>query len=68
MFLVAENLASNAVATPPGGLSHQLAADFQAHAAVLERVHPDADAGQVAKLVEWLAERDFGTTSRRFRS
>lgn len=68
MFLVGENLAAGSTATSPSGLNLQLAADFRAHAVLLEQVRPDAGPGDVAKLVEWLAERDFGTTSRRFRS
>lgn len=68
MFLVGENLAADAVPTPPAGLNLQLAADFRAHAGLLAQVRPNAVPGDVAKLVEWLAERDFGTTSSRFRS
>lgn len=66
VFLVCENLAS-AVAPPRGasrrleGLDTRLAARFRRCAAVLARFRPGGTEDDVGKVVEVLAERDFGT-------
>lgn len=64
VFLACENLArrpdGSAGALPaPTALNHSLATTFRKYAEVLPRVRPDVVEGDVAKLVELLADRDF---------
>ena len=64
VFLACENLArrpdgaANAL-PPPTALNSSLAATFRKYAEVLPRVRPEVVEGDVAKLVELLADRDF---------
>jgi len=64
VFLACENLArrpdGTANALPaPTALNTSLAATFRKYAEVLPRVRPEVVEGDVAKLVELLADRDF---------
>lgn len=64
MFLVCENLvpdetAENVPALMLAPLNDQLAAAFRGSADAWQRVQPDAPIGDVAKIVELLAHRDF---------
>lgn len=67
VFLVGENLADG---KPTGGrglvadpFRARLAADFARAAEALPRVRPPATTGDVGKLIEVLAERDFGSVA-----
>jgi hypothetical protein len=70
MFLACENLAAGQTSrdrgTPPSALNEKIATAFHRYASEWQRMHPDAPAGDAAKIVELLAGRDFaaGGTER----
>lgn len=73
MFLVGEDLASKGAGAPVGAirrdaLGAELAADFRRCAEALPRVRERVGVEDVGKLVEVLAERDFGPEGKRRRS
>src|SRR5215510_7686585 len=69
VFLVCENLVSGdtprGTGFDDGRESAGLAKDFRMHAETFQQIHPDGKKEDVAKLIEVLAERDFGTTMGR---
>ncbi len=70
MFLACENLAASQTspdrALLPSALNKKVASAFHRYAAEWQRIHPEAPATDVAKIVELLADRDFaeGGTER----
>ncbi len=61
MFLACKNLAGkpNSPALAPSDLNQKVASSFHRYASEWQRIHPDAPAADVAKIVELLADRDF---------
>lgn len=71
VFLACENLVRGGDGAPvvlpaPEPLNTALAATFRRYAEVLPRVRPNVTEGDVAKLVELLAERDFAAGGKGF--
>lgn len=58
VFLACENLSAAAPAEV-SQFSARVAADFRSTAIAWQKIHPEAPAADVAKVIEVLAERDF---------
>ncbi|MDP9066269.1 MAG: hypothetical protein M3O06_10440 [Pseudomonadota bacterium] len=71
VFLACEDLAANPHPPRPIGslpsFNSRFAVDFRENAAAWQRIHPDAAEGDVAKLIEVLADRDFSDGGAKYR-
>ncbi|MBL9136311.1 MAG: hypothetical protein JNK85_10600 [Verrucomicrobiales bacterium] len=72
MLLFGENLADTSTRAPSasqdrmGDVTHQeLQAAFERLVKAWNRVHPNPTPDDIAPLLEWMAERDFGSVFRR---
>jgi hypothetical protein len=66
MFLACENLAAVETVPPnkvpvPSPLNQKVASAFQRYAQEWQHAHPDAPASDVAKILEFIADRDFAS-------
>ncbi len=62
MFLACQDLGASkatALSASSADLNRKVASAFHRYAAEWHRLHPDAPASEVAKIVEILADRDF---------
>jgi hypothetical protein len=68
MFLACENLVPDGTsgneAPAPSALNEKVASAFQRYAREWEHAHPDAPAGDVAKILEVIADKDFSSGGR----
>jgi hypothetical protein len=69
VFLLGENLAAEPPASRPNPSEQRaritMANAFREHAEIFQALHPNATGSDVAKIVEVLAERDFGPPGQR---
>jgi len=68
MFLACENLATVGnlpdEAPAPSALNQKVASAFQRYTREWQRLHPDAPVGDVAKILEVIADKDFSGGGR----